>query len=52
MAKSEIRVSVNLDTLSQTAEALYLAAGSITAALEALATRLIDIQAQSDKEQQ
>jgi hypothetical protein len=52
MAKSEVRVSVNLEALSKTVEAFYLAAGSITAALESLATRLIDIETQSDKEQQ
>jgi hypothetical protein len=46
MAKAEMVVTLNLESLRQTVEALYLASGSITAALETLATRLIDIEAQ------
>jgi hypothetical protein len=45
MAKSEMVVTLNLESLRQTVEALYLASGAITAALETLATRLIDIEA-------
>ena len=51
MASSKMEVSVDVTTLRETVEAIYIAAGSITAALEALATRLIDIEASRREEQ-